>query len=37
MTDFLVKRDDIRECRIADSEPPELEPGQALLESTGSG
>ena len=31
MTDFLVKRDDIRECRIADSEPPELEPGQALL------
>lgn len=31
MTDFLVKRDDIRECRIADSEPPALEPGQALL------
>jgi hypothetical protein len=31
MTDFLVKRDDLRECRIADSEVPELEPGQALL------
>jgi hypothetical protein len=31
MSDFLVKRDDFRECRIADSEPPELEPGQALL------
>ena len=31
MTDFLVKRDDLRECRIAESEPPELEPGQALL------
>ena len=31
MTDFLVKRDDLRECRIAESEPPELGPGQALL------
>ncbi len=31
MTDFLVKRDDLRECRIAESGPPGLEPGQALL------
>jgi Protein of unknown function (DUF2855) len=31
MTDFLVKRDDLRECRIAESEAPELESGQALL------
>jgi uncharacterized protein DUF2855 len=31
MPDFLVKRDDLRQCRIADSPPPELEPGQALL------
>jgi len=31
VTDFLVKRDDIRECRIAESEAPELESGQALL------
>src|SRR3954454_13293345 len=31
MTDFLVKRDDLRESRIAGSETPELEPGQALL------
>jgi hypothetical protein len=31
MTDFLVKRDDLRECRIAESAPPALEPGQALL------
>ena len=31
MSDFLVKRDDLRECRIAESELPELEPGQALL------
>jgi len=31
MSDFLVKRDDLRECRIADSEPPAVEPGQALL------
>jgi hypothetical protein len=31
MTDFLVKRDDLRECRIAGSPPPEIEAGQALL------
>ncbi len=31
MTDFLVKRDDLRQCRIAESGPPELESGQALL------
>lgn len=31
MTDFLVKRDDLRECRIAESPELELEPGQALL------
>jgi len=31
MTDFLVKRDDLRECCVAGSEAPELEPGQALL------
>ncbi len=31
MSDFLVKRDDLRECRVAESEPPELAPGQALL------
>jgi hypothetical protein len=31
MTDFLVKRDDLRECRVAESPPPEIEPGQALL------
>jgi hypothetical protein len=31
MTDFLVKRDDLRECRIAESEDPDLGPGQALL------
>jgi hypothetical protein len=31
MTDFLVKRDDLRECRIAESTAPELEAGQALL------
>ena len=31
MADFLVKRDDLRESRIADSEVPGLEPGQALL------
>lgn len=31
MTDFLVKRDDLRICRIAESEVPELEPGQARL------
>jgi len=31
MSDFLVKRDDLRQCRIAESAAPELEPGQALL------
>jgi NADPH:quinone reductase-like Zn-dependent oxidoreductase len=31
MTDFLVKHEDLRECRLVESVPPELEPGQALL------
>jgi hypothetical protein len=31
MSDFLVKRDDLRKCQIVESEVPELEPGQALL------
>ncbi len=31
MTDFLVKRDDFRECRVAESDPPEVAAGQALL------
>jgi Protein of unknown function (DUF2855) len=31
MTDFLVKRDDVRECRIVEGDPPAIEPGQALL------
>src|SRR5271169_2919005 len=31
VSDFMVKREDLRECRIAESKPPELEPGQALL------
>jgi hypothetical protein len=31
MSDFLVKRDDLRECRIAESEPPAVGPGEALL------
>jgi Protein of unknown function (DUF2855) len=31
MTDFLVKRDDVRECRIVEGEPPAIEPGQSLL------
>jgi len=31
MSDFLIKRDDLRECRIAESEVPELEQGEALL------
>jgi hypothetical protein len=31
MTDFLVKRDDLRECRIAESEVAELGSGQARL------
>jgi hypothetical protein len=29
--DFLVAKDDLHRCRVAESEPPELEPGQALL------
>jgi Protein of unknown function (DUF2855) len=29
--DFQVKRDDLHECRVVESELPELEPGQALL------
>jgi hypothetical protein len=31
MSDFLVKRDDLRECRVVDSPPPEIGPGEALL------
>jgi hypothetical protein len=31
MSDFLVKRDDLRECRIAEAEPPAIEDGEALL------
>jgi hypothetical protein len=31
MPDFLVKREDLRESRIAAAQTPELEPGQALL------
>ena len=31
MTDFLVKRDDLRECRIDESGAPEIDDGQALL------
>jgi hypothetical protein len=31
MTDFLVKRDDLRECRITEGAAPEVKPGQALL------
>jgi hypothetical protein len=31
MSDFLVNRDDLRDCRIAGSEAPEVAPGQALL------
>ncbi len=31
MTDFLVKRDDFRECRVEEGDPPGLEAGQALL------
>jgi hypothetical protein len=30
MTDFLVKKGELRECRVAESAP-EIEPGQALL------
>jgi hypothetical protein len=31
VSDFLVKREDLRDCRIVASQTPELEPGQALL------
>jgi Protein of unknown function (DUF2855) len=31
VTDFLVKRDDLRECRVAESDTPEIGPGEALL------
>lgn len=31
MSDFLVKRDDLRECRIVESAPPEIGAGEALL------
>jgi hypothetical protein len=31
VTDFLVKRDDLRQCRVVESPAPEVEPGQALL------
>jgi NADPH:quinone reductase-like Zn-dependent oxidoreductase len=31
MSDFLVKRDDLRECQIAELDVPEPAPGQALL------
>jgi len=31
MSDFLVRRDDLRTCRVEDSPTPELEEGQALL------
>jgi hypothetical protein len=31
MTDFLIKRDDLHSCRVADSAPLEPGPGQALL------
>jgi len=31
VTDFLVKRDDLRECRISESDAPEIADGQALL------
>ncbi len=31
MSDFLVKKSDLRECRVAESEVPAIEAGQALL------
>src|SRR5262245_15013084 len=31
MAEFLVKRDEFRECRVVDGDPPTPEPGQALL------
>jgi hypothetical protein len=30
--DFLVAKDDLHSCRFLDGDPPELDPGQALLE-----
>jgi hypothetical protein len=37
MADFLVKRDDLRECRIEESGAPGIEAGQALLRVDGFG
>jgi Protein of unknown function (DUF2855) len=37
MGDFLVKRDDLRECRVAESETPAVGAGQALLRVDGFG
>ncbi|HEX5609750.1 MAG TPA: DUF2855 family protein [Solirubrobacterales bacterium] len=31
MSDFLIKRDDLRECRIVESAPPEIGAGEVLL------
>ena len=31
MSDFLVKRGDLRECRVAETDPPAIEDGQVLL------
>lgn len=31
MSDFLIKRDELRECRVAESAPPAIGSGQALL------
>jgi hypothetical protein len=31
VSDFLVKKGDLRECRVAESDPPAIEVGQALL------
>jgi hypothetical protein len=31
MSDFIVRRDDLRECRVVEADVPELEPGQTLL------
>lgn len=31
MTDFLLKRDDLRQCRIVEGDEPSIAPGQALL------
>jgi len=31
VSDFLVKKGELRECRVAESEPPAIEVGQALL------